>query len=112
MKKDYSVYKFYKGEQKCPYLRFKDTIDNSTRVCFWGYEKDFEYAWQNNSAADWNAWFREDELGAEFIKLLRPTDYERPTDKSGVFKLYLKTLFTNRLPGKEKYYYSLTATAQ
>lgn len=107
MKKDYSVYKFYKGEEINPFHGRVYSAKNEAKSVFWNYEEWFENRWNKNDAASWREWFEGHNKCQEFMKLLRPTDYDRPTDKAGVFQLFMDILLSDRIPQYKEIYSSL-----
>jgi hypothetical protein len=107
MKKDYSVYKFYKGEAENPFSGLKYSEENDAKFVIWIYEEWFEHQWKKMDAASWRQWFAVANRHHEFMKLLRPTDYDRPTDKAGVFQLFMNVLLSERIPQYKKIYSSL-----
>ena len=95
MSKDYSMYRFYKGEKENPFNQDKE----NSAYMFWFYESVFDLSFTNNESSDWYAFFGESPLGHKFMKLLSEEDYNRPTEKKKkqVFELWLDYLFTEKL---------------
>lgn len=98
MEKDYSMYKFFKGESTNPF----DVEKQNTQYMFWGYEKHFNAMFAEYESSDWYAFFggADSGNGKEFMKLLSDNDYERPSvsKKGDVFQLWLNNyLFVEKL---------------
>jgi hypothetical protein len=117
--KDYSIYKYFKGEIENPFSKmlaeheienpaktppesmkvFYDLPDDKleklqTAAFFWFYESIFARDFENNESSDWYSFFggaRESKSSQKFMNLLTDEDYERPTEKikADVFKLWL-----------------------
>ena len=132
-KPDYSMYVYYKGEKENPFeiLLARNEVPNPAltppdsmkttynlprseeirlALCskFWYYESVFESIFAKMESSDLHAFFEDSGLGNNFIKLLSEEDHESPTvqKKAAIFKLWLKQLFSSRLPGYETLYIS------
>lgn len=100
-RKDYSIYKFYKGEKECPSDLGKE------RGRLWNAERVFEEEFQKNDSSDWFAFFKDCELdgknaGDIFMKKIDPDkEYDRPleTSKKWIFDLWVNYyLFIDKFP--------------
>ena len=104
--KDYSMYRYYKGEKENPFDAIVKAMkekrfdyDNRLNIAdvFWFYEKYFEIEFSQKESSDWFSFFggSETKAGNKFMKLLSEEDYERPTEKkkAGVFDLWLNYYF-------------------
>lgn len=105
---DYSIYKFYKGENECP----EKFTDSEARL--WNAEKTFEKEFAENDSSDWYAFFKDCErdgknAGEIFMKKLDDGENEKPKDtsKSWIFGLWKEYyLFVDKFPKEwEKLYY-------
>lgn len=85
------MYRYYKGEERNPY------VDGTPGNMFWFYESVFEDRYEKNDSSDWHSFFADYGLDEEYMKLLGENDYDRPSDKNGVFELWLKYLFREKL---------------
>ena len=99
---DYSMYKFFKGEKKSPFE------SGSIADHFWFYESVFDSNFNKMESSDWYDFFDNYNLSKKFMKLLTPDDYNKPSDKKGVFDLWLKYLFDNKLPKTDEELYHAT----
>jgi len=122
--KDYSMYRYYKGEKENPFEAIRKKSPNlslSNALMWWFYESCFEIEFLQKESSDWFSFFggnHNSEASKKFMKLLSEEDYERPTEKkkAGVFDLWLNEyLFVDKL-GPEygenwyiKDYYSTSA---
>lgn len=95
MNKDFTMYKFYRGEKTDPFNQ--DT--QNTEHMFWFYESIFERDFAKNYSADWYSFFSEHDLGDRFMKILEEKDHDRPGEdkKKQIFELWLEYLFTFKL---------------
>jgi hypothetical protein len=93
---NYSMYRFYKGEENNPF----DNKNDSLRARFWNAEKTFETSFFKWEAHKLNSFFKDHDMGKDFIELISEDDREFITDKTKkpLFELWLKYLF------KFKYY--------
>lgn len=110
--KDFSIYKFYKGEEKNPFNK----EDQPTHSMFWFYEYMFELDFMTRSSSDWYSFFDDYGFGKKFMGILTEKDYEKPTieRKRAIFDLWLEYLFAHKLYGEygeesqyKKEYYSI-----
>ncbi|MDR1595294.1 MAG: hypothetical protein LBS43_12560 [Prevotellaceae bacterium] len=118
---DYSMYRFFKGEKENPFEKLlnRAEIDKShlpppecmkyeynlpinevnklqSSKMFWFYESCFERLFEQYESSDWYAFFGKN--GDKFMKLLSEKDYVRPSDKKGVFDMWLNDyLFIDKL---------------
>lgn len=95
MSNDFSMYRFYKGEEKNP---FNQSTQNTEHM-FWFYESVFDADFAQKESSDWYSFFNVHDLGDDFMKLLSEGDYDKPQDgnKKQVFELWLNYLFTFKL---------------
>jgi hypothetical protein len=96
--KDYSMYRFFKGEKENPF----DKDKQNSQHMFWFYESIFDRDFTDNDSSDWHDFFG-GSLAKDFINLLSTEDYERPTEKkkAAIFKLWLEGyLFAEKLYGE------------
>lgn len=95
MKKDHTIFRYYKGEKENPFNNEKQ----NTQCFFWFYESVFENDFTERESSDWYAFFEQYAKGDEFMKLLSEEDHSRPTEekKKQVFDLWLTYLFTYKL---------------
>lgn len=93
---NYSMYRFFKGEKKNPF----DTENDGASAILWNAEKTFDSSFFTWETSDLFAFFKNHEMGDEFMKLLSEDDHDYLTGKSKkpVFELWLEYLF------KYKYY--------
>ena len=116
--KDYSMYRFFKGESENPF----DKITQNTQSMFWFYENHFEQQFIKNDSSDWFAFFggsHDSKTSKKFMKLLSEEDYERPAEKkkAALFDIWLNDyFFVEKLYGEygsenewKKLYYSTIA---
>jgi hypothetical protein len=124
MTKDYSFYRYYKGEPENPFdaileaheidkshlpppecMKYEYSLPADTvkklglSVMFWNYERHFESEFAKNESSDWFNFFDEHDLGNQFMAILSEDDYNRPQEekKKQVFELWLNYLFTFKL---------------
>ena len=98
--KDYSMYRFFKGENENPFNKEKQEKAHF----FWFYESIFESNFAENENSDWYNFFSMYGLQERFMKLLMANDYNRPSDKKGVFELWKEYLFKEKLVGMKNEY--------
>lgn len=93
--KDFSMYRYYKGEDKNPFNKESQSIQHM----FWVYECAFDSDFSQKESSDWHRFFDDHDLGSDFMNLLSDADYERPqaNKKKQVFELWLNYLFTFKL---------------
>jgi hypothetical protein len=93
--KDYSIYRFFKGESENPF----DKEKQNTEYMFWFYESVFEKDFSERDSADWFDFFNGYGLGNAFMEIISDTDYNHPTNKKKkqIFELWLKYLFSEKL---------------
>lgn len=97
---NYSIYKFYKGETKCP-EKF-----NAEENRLWNAEREFEDDFSNNDSADWYDFFIDYELdgnnaGDIFMKNLDNSEHDKPKilSKKWIYDLWLKCfLLVDKIP--------------
>lgn len=97
MKKDYSIYKYYKGEKLNPF-----NIENeNSAYMFWGYELFFEELYNNGNYKKGS--FNHIAFGQEqeFNNVIK----FNPASKEELFKLWLYHLLSDYLPSKGGYSY-------
>jgi hypothetical protein len=95
MKKDYSMFRFYKGEQENPF----DQVKENAAHMFWFYESIFNSDFLKNESSDWYSFFSMHDTGDKFMAQLEDEDYIRPSEnkKKQIFELWLEYLFTFKL---------------
>jgi len=93
---NYSMYRFYKGEEKNPF----DNKNDSLGAMFWNAENTFETSYFTRETYKLNSFFKDHDMAQDFIKLISEEDREFITvkTKKPLFELWLKYLF------KFKYY--------
>jgi len=120
--KDYSMYRYYKGEEENPFskilnafevdkshlpppecMKIEHTMDAEVSKKlgiashFWYYEKHFELNFSKNESSDWFSYFEESNpiVAKKFMDLLSVGDYNRPSEskKSDIFNIWLKDCF-------------------
>lgn len=87
----YIMFRYFAGEKNNPFA------EGTNKHRFWFYEAIFERSWANNESSDWYAFFKSYDLERNFMQLLRKEDHDKPSDKAGVFSLWLEYLFTEKL---------------
>jgi hypothetical protein len=124
MAKDYSMYRFYRGETENPYFKelWASEVDKSHlpppecmkydftlpaekveelswKSKFWVYESKFEEDFHSYESSDWYLFFGDNRPGDNFKELLAEEDYERLTEakKKPLFDLWLDNLFQTKL---------------
>ena len=103
MDKEYNMFRYFKGEKENPYK------EGSLSHHFWFYESVFQSDFEQRSSSDWRSFFSGYGLEKEFMTLLSERDYSIPSDKKGIFSLWLKYLFGEKLPKSDQaLYYSNT----
>jgi hypothetical protein len=94
------MYRYFKGETDNPFNKEKQEKEHF----FWFYESVFESNFTERESSDWNAFFSTYGLEKGFMKLLSNSDYEKLSDKKGVFDLWKEYLFREKLTGMESEY--------
>lgn len=96
--KDYSMYRYYKGEDNSPF----DKEKQNTEYMFWLYEASFEKDFSERDSSDWHSFFDGFGMGDAFMNILSNADYEKPTGekKKQIFDLWLEYLFSVKLYGE------------
>jgi hypothetical protein len=104
---DYSIYKFYKGENASP-----ENLD-AKQARLWNAERVFDDDFKKNDSSDWYAFFKDCErdgknAGEIFMKKLDDDENEKPkeTSKDWIFGLWLDAyLFVDKFPKEWKKFY-------
>ena len=109
--KDFSMYRFFKGEEENPFDKEKQSIE----FMYWFYERQFE----EYETADWCSFFH-GESRKKFMKFLIEEDYIKPSNatKKHILDLWLNDyFFVEKLYGEygsenlyKKDYYSKSAS--
>ena len=98
MAADYSMYRYFNGEQNNPF----NQENQNTAFLFWFYESVFENEFRKNEISSWCKFFEAYGLGFEFMQIISEDDYDRPNEskKSQIFDLWLIYLFRDKLFGE------------
>ena len=111
--KDYSMYRYFKGEEENPFEAILDTHGKELTADYlqklhiankyWFYENYFDEQFSKNESSDWYAFFggsHDSKASKKFMKLLSEEDYERTAEKKKgkIFDLWLyEYLFPEKL---------------
>jgi len=100
--KDYSMYRYFKGEDENPFEVVNGSQKHAIAEKFWYYECVFERDFIKNESSEWFAFFggEQSQTAQNFMKLLSEEDYERPTEKkkAAILELWLNEyLFPDKL---------------
>lgn len=95
MSKDFSMFRFYKGEKENPY----SNETQNTEHMFWFYESIFARDFAEKDSSEWYKFFGDIGMGDKFMAILTEADYNKPLEdkKKQVFELWLEYLFTYKL---------------
>lgn len=93
---NYTMYRFFKGEKKNPF----DEENSGASAILWNAESVFDSSYFKKECSDLYSFFKDHEMGDEFMSLLSEDEHEYLSEKSKkpVFELWLEYLF------KFKYY--------
>jgi hypothetical protein len=96
--KDFSMYRYFKGEKESPF----DKEKQNNEYMFWFYESIFERDYSGWDSSEWFNFFNNYGMGDAFMKILSEADYDKPTneEKKQIFELWLKYLFSEKLYGE------------
>jgi hypothetical protein len=95
---NYSMYRFYKGEKDNP---FDSSIDSASSI-LWNCESVFETSFFKDDTSDLYSFFKDHDMGKEFMALLSEDDHDNISEKSKkpVFELWLEYLFEYKIYGE------------
>lgn len=97
MKKDYTMYSYYKGEKQNPF----NPVTENSKFMFWGYELHFEELYNSGRSPNRN-W---DHISNGQEEELKKVLANKPVNKEELFKLWLYYLLSDYLPSKGGYSY-------